>query len=93
VAEDGNAFKNLDETGFSRFLVELALLDAAHSTYARDGAERLETVAKRYRVNTAKIAESVAMEFAARRKKRGERRKSAEAKGTGSRQNAVTSHA
>jgi ParB family chromosome partitioning protein len=90
VAEDGNAFKNLDETGFSRLLVEMALLDAAHSTYARDGAERLETVAKRYRVNTAKIAESVAAEFAARRKKREERRKSADAKARGSRQSVAT---
>jgi hypothetical protein len=93
VAEDGNAFKNLDETGFSRLLVEMALLDAAHSAYARDGVERLETVAKRYRVNTAKITESVAAEFAARRKKREERRKSADAKGTGSRQSAATARA
>jgi ParB family chromosome partitioning protein len=83
-SDDGTAFKNLDEAGFSRLLIEIALLDAAHSTYTREGAERLEAVAKRYRVHVAKIGESVAAEFAARRKKREERRTAAEAKRNGS---------
>jgi hypothetical protein len=73
-AEIGNTLKNLDEAGYSRLLVELSLLDAAHNGYARDAAERLEAVAKRYRVNAQRIAESVAAEFAARRKKRDERK-------------------
>jgi ParB family chromosome partitioning protein len=89
-SDDGTAFKNLDEAGFSRLLIEIALLDAAHSTYTREGAERLEAVAKRYRVHVAKIGESVAAEFAARRKKREERRKAAEAKRNGSGRKAAT---
>jgi hypothetical protein len=79
AGENGTALKNLDETGYSRLLIEISLLDAAHNAYSRDGAERLEAVAKRYRVNVQKIRESVAAEFASRRKKRLER---AKAKGT-----------
>jgi hypothetical protein len=75
-AETGPALKNLDEAGYGRFLIELALLDATYSTYSRDGAERLEAVAKRYRVNIPKITELVGAEFAARRKKRDERKQS-----------------
>ncbi len=74
-AEIGGTLKNLDETGYSRLLIELSLLDATYNAYSGDGAERLETVAKRYRVNVQKIAESAAAEFAAQRKKREERRK------------------
>ena len=79
AGENGAALKNLDETGYSRLLIEISLLDAAHNAYSRDGAERLEAVAKRYRVNVQKIRDSVAAEFASRRKKRLER---AKAKGT-----------
>ena len=78
--EIGSALKNLDEAGYCRLLVEMSLLEAAYNSYSRDGAERLDAVAKRYRVNVQKIAESVAAEFAARRKKRNERQK-ARAKG------------
>ena len=67
--------KNLDEAGYSRLLVEMSLLEATYNQYSRDGAERLEAVAKRYRVNVQKIAESAAAEFAVRRKQREERRK------------------
>jgi ParB family chromosome partitioning protein len=74
-AEIAATSKNLDEAGYSRLLMELALVDATYNSYSRDGAERLEAVAKRYRVNVSKIAESVAAEFAARGKKRDERKK------------------
>ncbi len=74
-AEIDGTLKNLDETGYSRLLVEMSLLEAAYSAYSRDGAERLDAVAKRYRVNVPKITESVKAEFAARRKKRDERLK------------------
>lgn len=80
TADSGNALRNLDEAGYNRLLIELSLLDAAYNSYSRDGAERLEAVAKRYRVNVAKIAELVAAEFAMKRKKREERRKAATAK-------------
>jgi len=73
-SEIGTTLKNLDEAGYSRLLVELALLDAAHNAYAREAAERLEAVAKRHRVNAQRIAESVAADFAARRKKRDDRK-------------------
>jgi hypothetical protein len=78
--EIGSALKNLDEAGYCRLLMEMSLLEAAYNSYSRDGAERLDAVAKRYRVNVHKIAEAVATEFAARRKKRNERQK-ARAKG------------
>jgi hypothetical protein len=53
----------------------MSLLDATYNSNLRDGAERLDGAAKRSRVNVHKIAESVAAEFAARRKKRNERQK------------------
>jgi hypothetical protein len=80
AADNSNALHNLDDAGYSRVLIEMALLDATYNSYTRDGADRLEAAAKRYRVNVPKIAESVAGEFAARRKKRDERRKTASAK-------------
>ena len=72
--EIGSALKNLDEAGYCPLLIEISLLDAVYA-YSRDGAERLGGVAKRYRVNIQKITESVAAEFAARRKKRDERQR------------------
>jgi ParB family chromosome partitioning protein len=74
-AEIGNSLKNLDEAGYSRLLIEISLLDATYNAYSRDGSERLDAVAKRYRVNAGKIAESVAAEFKARLQKRSEREK------------------
>lgn len=73
--EIASTLKNLDETGYTRLLIEISLLDAAYNSYAQDSAERLETVAKRYRVNIQKIKDSVAAEFTARRKKREQRQK------------------
>ena len=73
--EIGGTLKNLDETGYSRLLIEMSLLDAAHNTFSRDGAKQLEAVAKRHRVNVQKIAESVAAEFASKRRKREQRQK------------------
>ena len=75
AVEIGSALKNLDEAGYSRLLIEMSLLDAAHNAYAREGGERLEAVAKRYRVNVQKIAESVAAEFASKRRRREQRQK------------------
>jgi len=68
--------KTLDDTGLSRLLVEASLLEAATNTYTRAAVEPLEAIAKRYRVNTAKIAESVAAEFSAKQRKQDERRRS-----------------
>ena len=51
--EIDSTLKNLDEAGYSRLLIEMSLLDAAHNAYAREGGERLEAVAKRYRIPPA----------------------------------------
>jgi hypothetical protein len=75
TAEISSALKNLDEAGYSRLLIEISLLDAACNAHSRDGAERIEAVAKCYRVNLQKISEAVAREFAARRQKSEHRRK------------------
>jgi hypothetical protein len=56
-------------------LIELSLLDAAHNPYPRDSAKLLEAVAKRYRVNVEKTAESVAAKFTSRRNKQEQRSK------------------
>lgn len=76
-AQNSAALKQLDEAGYSRLLIELSLLDATYNSYSRDGAERLEAVAKRYRVNVPKIVESVVAEFTARRQKRKKARANA----------------
>jgi len=83
AVEISGALKNLDEAGYSQLLIEISLLDAAHNAYSRDGGERLESAAKRYRVNVQKIADTVAAEFAARRKRRDERRKPKENRTSG----------
>ena len=45
-------------------------MEATYNSYSRDGAERLNAVAKRHLVNAQKLAESVSAEFAERRKRR-----------------------
>jgi ParB family transcriptional regulator, chromosome partitioning protein len=77
TADQGTTFNDLDEAGYSRLLVEMSLLDATHNPFLKDGADRLGAVAKRYRVNAQKIAESVASEFALRSKRKAERQKAA----------------
>jgi ParB family chromosome partitioning protein len=64
-----------DETALSRLLIEMALLDATYNTFSAKGAERLEAVAKRYRIGTDKIRDAVHAEFADKRKKQEQRRK------------------
>lgn len=67
--------KTLDEAGLSRFLIETALLESAYSVYGSRASDRLQAAAKRYRINTERIAEDVAGEFAAKRKKQEQKRK------------------
>jgi len=73
--EIGSTMKNLDEAGYGRLLIEIALLDASYNSYSRDGTELLIAEEKRYRMNAQKIAKSLSTEFAERRKKRGQQRK------------------
>lgn len=70
---DEASLKNLDEAGYGRLLIEIALLDAGYNAYSREGAATLEATAKRYRIHVQRIGESVAAEFAVRRRKRLER--------------------
>ena len=69
--------KSFDETGLSRLLIEISLVEAATNTYSGTAVEPLEAAAKRYRVNTEKIGESVVAEFAAKQRKRDKRSASA----------------
>jgi ParB family transcriptional regulator, chromosome partitioning protein len=66
--------RTFDETALSRVLIGMALLDSTYNTFSAKGAERLEGVAKRYRVGTDKIREAVHAEFADKRKKQEQRR-------------------
>ena len=61
-------------------LLGMSLLDATFNTYSLQGASQLNAVAKRYRVNTERLRESVTAEFADRRKKLEQRRKERAAK-------------
>ncbi len=56
-------------------LIESSLLESAYSGYGPRTLDRLHAAAKRYRINTEKIAEDVACEFAAKRTKQEKRRK------------------
>jgi hypothetical protein len=66
--------KNLDEAGYCRLLIELALLEPATNPHIQEGMARLKSVAKRYRINAERIVESVAAEFETQRKQRLEGR-------------------
>lgn len=70
----------MDQARVCRLLVGMSLLDATFNTYSPQGASQLNAVAKRYRVNTDKIRETVTAEFADRRKKQEQRRKERAAK-------------
>ncbi|HWB83496.1 MAG TPA: hypothetical protein VG675_05120 [Bryobacteraceae bacterium] len=69
--------KGRDEAGLSRLLMAMALSDLASNPYAKDAGDALETVAKRYRVNTTNIRESATADFAAKRKRRDRERPAA----------------
>jgi len=62
-----------DELSVSRFLVEMALVEPAINAYSKEGGALIQSVAKRLRVPIERIAKDAAADFAARRKKRGER--------------------
>jgi ParB family transcriptional regulator, chromosome partitioning protein len=66
--------RQLDESGLSKLLIEVALLSAAdaHSTEA---AEPLMSAAKQYKVDIGKVRKAVEHEFAAKRAKLAAKRK------------------
>lgn len=72
--------RGMEQAGVCRLLVGMSLLDSAFNTYSPQGASQLNAVAKRYRVNTEKIRETVTAEFADKRRKQEQRRKERAAK-------------
>ena len=60
--------RQLDESGLSKLVVEIVLLGSVEAIPQGD-ADTLITVARRHRVDVAKVRQTVDVEFAARRKK------------------------
>jgi hypothetical protein len=58
-----------DEDALGRLLLEVTLLDSAYQRFGRNEEDALANAAKRYRVDTEKLAKAVAQEFAAKNKK------------------------
>jgi ParB family transcriptional regulator, chromosome partitioning protein len=59
-----------DESGLSRLLLEISLLESAYRTGSNSDSDVLLNTAKRYRVDAEKIQKAVAQEFAAKQKKK-----------------------
>jgi hypothetical protein len=53
-----------DEGALGRLLLEVSLLDSAYQRFGRGEEDALGNAAKRYRVDTEKLAKAVAQEFA-----------------------------
>ena len=59
-----------DESGLSRFLLEVSLIESAYSGSGKSDTDVLLRTAKRYRIDAERIQKSVAHEFAAKQKKK-----------------------
>src|SRR5437660_2890416 len=59
-----------DESGLSRLLLEISLLESAYRNGGESDSDVLLNTAKRYRVDAEKVQKSVAQEFAAKQKKK-----------------------
>ncbi len=71
VEKDGSPEQQLmkristyDEGALGRLLLEVSLLDSAYERFGRNEEDALANAAKRYRVDTQKLAKAVAQEFA-----------------------------
>ena len=65
-----------DEAALCRFLLEACLLHVAyHAPQNKGAADMLMATATRYRVDTAKLQKAVAAEFAAKREKKPQTKK------------------
>jgi ParB family transcriptional regulator, chromosome partitioning protein len=60
--------RQLDESGLSKLMVEIVLLDSVESV-TQDETDALTVAARRHRVDMAKVRQTVETEFAARQKK------------------------
>jgi ParB family transcriptional regulator, chromosome partitioning protein len=59
-----------DESGLSRFLLEVSLLESAYRNDGEPDTDVLLNTAKRYRIDAEKLQKAVAQEFAAKQKKK-----------------------
>jgi len=59
-----------DESGLSRLLLEVSLLDSAYRSGGDADDDVLLNTAKRYRIDAEKVQKAVAQEFAAKQKKK-----------------------
>ena len=73
--------RQLDESGLSKLIVEIALLGNVESASQED-SDVLVTVARRHRVDVVKVRKTVETEFAARLAKQAEKQKRAVKKST-----------
>jgi hypothetical protein len=59
-----------DESGLSRLLLEISLLESAYRSVGDDDSDVLLNTARRYRIDAEKVQKAVAQEFAARQRKK-----------------------
>jgi hypothetical protein len=59
-----------DDSGLSRLLLEISLLESAYRSSGDPDSDILLSAAKRYRIDAEKVQKSVAQEVAAKQKKR-----------------------
>jgi ParB family transcriptional regulator, chromosome partitioning protein len=62
-----------DESGLSRLLLEISLLESAYRNNGDPNNDTLLTTAKRYRLDTERVQKAVAQEFAAMQKKKAKK--------------------
>jgi ParB family chromosome partitioning protein len=73
--------RQLDESGLSKFIVEIALLGSVESA-SQEGTDALIATAKRYRVDVEKVRKTVEAEFATREAKHAAKQKQVAKKST-----------
>jgi len=73
--------RQLDESGLSKLIVEIALLGSAESA-STEGTDALTAVARRHRVDVEKVRKAVEVEFAAKQAKQTAKQKQAAKKST-----------
>jgi len=59
-----------EESGLSRLLLEISLLESAYRNGGESDSDVLLNTAKRYRVDAEKVQKSVAQEFATKQQKK-----------------------
>ena len=65
-----NHISRYDESGLSRLVLEISLLESAYRNGTDSDCDALLTTAKRYRIDAEKVQKAVAQEFAAKQQKK-----------------------